>query len=275
MLEQEDNLLHKNVLFNLRKRKKEQSRYDKARQRVFVVSIILGLFIIGLIYFLSDISSIYRITVQGNKYLKDEDILKMSELSNDDKYLLILPLTVENRIKENPLINNCEVKRLDNRLVQINVEEKKAIAYMENKDGYELILQDNERIMLDKDSYLINYVPLISGFKDDEIILIENNLESCDYSIINEISEIRSYPDLKYQNVQLIMRDGNNIFTSVYGLKILNHYHNIQSSYVANRQICYYFEDISGNAYSSACPWEIKEEINEETNEEDYNEDDE
>ena len=276
MLKQDHNLLHKNALFNLRKFKKEESKFVRMKRICFLIGVIFSLIIIITIYFISSRSNIYRIVVKGNNYLKDEDIIKLSELSSDEKYLLTFPLLVENRIKTNPLINNCVVSRLDNRLIEINVEEKKAICYKDNNGKNQLILSNDERIDLDNsNNYLINYVPYIDGFDDEQIKLIEKNLEECDYKIINEISEIHNYPDLKYQNVELIMRDGNYIFTSVYGLNILNHYHKIQSSYISNNKICYYFEDISGNAYSSACPWEAVEEENEENIEEtdeDYDE---
>ena len=279
MLKQDHNLLHKNALFNLRKLKKEESRFVRMKRICFLIGVILSLIIITTIYFISSHSNIYRITIKGNNYLKDEDIIKLSELSFDDKYILTFPLLVENRIRTNPLVSNCTVSRLDDRLIEISVEEKKIICYKENNGKYQLILSDDERIDLDdSNNYLINYVPYIDGFDDEQIKLIEKNLEECDYKIINEISEIHNYPELKYQNVELIMRDGNYIFTSVYGLNILNHYHKIQSSYISNNKICYYFEDISGNAYSSACPWEVVEEENEENleeSDEDYDEENE
>ena len=261
MLEQKENLLDKNALLGIRRQKKEQSRYEKARHVTYVISTLLSLVIIGLVYFMSDVSNVYRITVRGNSYLSDEDIIELSGITTKDKYLFVLPFMAEKKVEAHELIGDCRIRRLDGRLVEIDVEEKKAIAYQENVNGIELILRDNERIVLeDRYRYLINYVPVIEGFDEEETKLIISNLQECDYLVINEISEIRNYPDLKYQNVELIMRDGNCIFTSPYGLDILDHYYNIQSSYISNRQVCYYFEDISGNAYSSACPWEAVEE---------------
>ena len=260
MLEKQ-NLLNRTALFGLRRRHKEESIFERRKRLYFRISIFLGLIIVALAYYFSSISNIYRITVDGNFYLKDEDILKISELSEDDKYLFFLPALVENRVENDPLIRECKVVRLDDRLVQINVVENKIVAYLEKANGYELIMDDDTRIPLGEERrYLIGTVPLIEGFTDEQIRQILVNLKECDHKVINEISEIHNYPDLKYQNVELIMRDGNYIFTSPFGLNILNHYHNIQSSYVSNRKVCYYFEDISGNAYSSACPWEIVEE---------------
>ena len=110
--------------------------------------------------------------------------------------------------------------------------------------------------------YLITMAPIIEGFQKDDLILLEKNLAKCEPQIINEISEIHFFPEIKYQNVELIMRDGNYIFSSAYGLEILAHYHDIVSSYVQDAKSCYYFEDISGNAYTSACPWQKQEEEN-------------
>ena len=97
-------LLNKNTLFNVRKNRKEKTAYEKAKNFYFVLSIILSLFIIGLTYFISDVSDIYRITVDGNEYLKDEEIISLSGLSEHSKYILINPKKAERAIRENELI---------------------------------------------------------------------------------------------------------------------------------------------------------------------------
>lgn len=246
----------------MRKNQKVASKNEKTRRLALILSVFLSLLIIGAIYFVTDYSNIYRIVVEGNYYLSDEDILKQSELSTDNKFLLTIPYFVENRIKQDPLIESCKVSLLDNRLVKIEVKEKKQIAYAFENNGVVLINDKNERVSLDKDSmYLINRLPYIEGFSNEDMILIEKNLVDCAPELINEISEIHYYPEMRYQSVELIMRDGNYIFTSPYGLKILNKYYDIESSYEKDGLNCYYFEDISGNAYTSACPWqEVPEE---------------
>ena len=231
---------------------------------------------------MSSVSNIYRITIQGNNYLNDEDIIGLSELSTRKKYLFTIPRMIKKKIMQNPIVESCEVQLLDNNQVNIVVNEKKIIAYLYDQGNTVLLLANDERIPVDRDNlYLINKVPFIEGFTNEELVLIEKNFAECDYQIINEISEIHKYPDLKYQDLELIMRDGNYIFTSVYGLNILNHYYDIESSYSRDKHSCYYFEDISGNAYTSACPWEIKEEEKKDVDqeaeeiEEDSNEDNE
>ena len=258
------------MLFALRRQRKDRTKFDKAKNRCFFLSILLGLLIIGAIYFLSPVSNIYRITVHGNRYLKDEDIIEMSGLSTDDKFLLVFPDRYAKKITLDPLIESARIVKKDGRLIDISVKEKKMIAYQDVITGYDIFLEDGEELDISSYPYLIDSVPYIEGFSAEDLELIIRNLRDCDLGTIDEISEIRPYPELKYQNVELVMRDGNYIFTSVYGLPILNHYHDIKSSYVSEERICYYFEDISGNAYSSACPWETVEEEN--TTEEDVDE---
>ena len=269
MLEEKKTLLDHNSFLSQRRKRKMLTISEKRKQHALILSVFLCLILIALTYFLSSISNIYRITVDGNNYLDDEDIIELSKLSTRNKYLLTIPGTIEKRIKENPLIETCSVSLLDNSHVKINVIEKKIIGYVYNGQTSDLLLANDERIPLEKENmYLINKVPLIEGFTNDELILLEKNFADCDYQIINEISEIHKYPDLKYQDVELVMRDGNYIFTSAYGLNILNRYYDIESSYARDRHSCYYFEDISGNAYVSACPWEKVEDNKEDSEQE-------
>ena len=269
MLDEKEKLLKKNILFNLRKNKKVATAYEKAKVLWCIVAVFLSLTIIGLIYFISDASNIYHISVEGNYYLSDEDILKMSGIAEDSKYLFTIPFVVERRIKENNIIEECRVRLMDNSLVRIEVKEKKIVGYALENGLYVLVMSDGERSGLNNDNlYLISKVPLIEGFDEQEMKQVQKYLGECDRKVIDQISEIHKFPQLKYQNLELVMVDGNYIFTSIYGLNILEKYYDIESSYVSDRKQCYYFEDISGNAYTSACPWEESEEIIEEETEE-------
>ena len=263
MLDEKQKILDKNSFLNNRKNARILTKYEKSKRNYLILSIFLCLIIIALIYLLSSKSNIYQISIDGNVYLKDEDIRQLSGLSTNSKYLFTMPNNIQAKIKENALIDECTVEMLDNNLVKISVKEKKIIGYTYEDNNNVLILADDSRIVLDKSNiYLINKVPLIEGFNKDKLILIEKNFEELDYRMINEISEIHYYPSLKFQDHELIMRDGNYVFTSVYGLNLLNKYHNMASSFISNQNNCYYIEDISGNAYTSACPWEPKAEEN-------------
>lgn len=266
MLDDKEKLLEKNNLFRIRRNSKALSAYESAKRFYFAFSIVFSLLLIGLVYFLSDLSNIYRITVTGNEYLKSEEIIELSGLSDQNKFLLVFPSKIEKKLKTNSLIEDADVSLHDGKLVEISVKEKKIVAYAPENGMSVLILEDGERIGLSRqEMYLIANAPFVEGFNEEEMATLIRWLSHCERKIIGEISEIHKYPELKYQDVELIMRDGNYIFTSVYGMDILNHYFDMRSSYASTQRSCYYFEDISGNAYTSACPWEeVEEEIVEE-----------
>lgn len=261
MLDEKKKILENNDFLNERKNAKILSKYDKAKRRNLILSVLIGLIIIGTLYLVLDVSNIKGISINGNIYLKSEDILNLSGITTENKYIFTSPSKVEENVKTNPLIDTCNVEKLDDQTIKITVTEKKPIGYTFEENENVLILSDDSRLILTKANlYLIEKVPLIEGFNKDKLILIEKNLVDVDYKMINEISEMHYFPALKFQDHEIIMRDGNYIFTSVYGLNLLNKYYNVVSSYDSSGFKCYYIEDISGNAYTSACPWQPVEE---------------
>jgi len=259
LLEEKKKLLDRNTLFAIRADQRGKDKLQRYKNICFFFSVLSGIILLLVFYLLSDQSDIYRISVKGNHYLNKQQIIEESGLDNDHKFLLTFPYSVEQKLKKNLLIRDCKVSLLDHRLVEIEIEEKKLIAYGIEDNQTLLYLETGESYPLNSDEmYLILKVPFIEGFSQDDIILIGKNLSECDYQTIDEISEIHFYPDLKYQNIELIMKDGNYIFTSSFGLNLLNHYYDIRSSHKSEKNECYYFEDISGNAYISACPWQIE-----------------
>lgn len=257
--QEKKDIVLKTDFFTERFKEKELNAFNSGKKLTFVFSILTGMLLLLLIYLSLDISNIYHIAVKNNHYLSEKDIIALSGLKPNNKFYFFLPSSIESKISESTFIDSCKVERKDGNLVVIQVEEKKIIGYTFKEDKNVFIFDDDSRVDVSKENlYIISKVPLISGFSDEEIILLEKNLVDCDYQILNEVSDIINYPSLKYQNVEIIMRDGNYIFTSPYGLKVLNKYYSIEGSYKQDKQICYYYEDISGNAYTSACPWNIE-----------------
>ena len=257
MLNQEkQEILDSTTFIKAKKNERAVKAYKRSKRRYFALSIFLSISIIGIIYFLNSNSNIKRIEVEGNLYLNDEDIISISKLDLKDKYLLTFPKTIEKKLNADSLIKASKVELIDDNTVLITVVEKKIIGYSYEQLDNVLILEDDSRVMLNRDNlYLIGKVPLILGFSKEELVILEKNMASLDYDMINEISEMHYYPDLKYQYVEIIMRDGSYVFTSPFGLNILKKYYDIKSSYGSNENSCFYFEDISGNAYVSSCPW--------------------
>lgn len=256
MLEEKQEILEKNMFLNDRKIAKENDKLKKVKRKYLILSVFLCIVIISAIYLASSISNVKGIIVEGNVYLTSENIIEDSNLKLENKFVFVSTNGVANNLLKNPLIEKCEVVKQEDQTIKIVVKEKKIIGYAFEEGNNVLILSDNSRVNIDKNNlYLIGFAPLIEGFSSDQIILIEKNLVDVDYRMINEISEIHYYRDQKFLDHEVIMRDGNYVFTSVYGLNLLNSYYSMVTSSESDKKNCYYIEDISGNAYMSACPW--------------------
>lgn len=251
----------KNTSFIKEKEKiKEMYKNKKNKLKITILSTLFCLIIISIAYLLSSKSNLSNIVVEGNIYLNSDDIIECSQLKKDDKYVFVNANSVKSKILKHELIADCEVIKCDDLSIKISIKEKKPIGYSFDDDNV-LILEDNSTIVLNKDNlYLIGKVPLIEGVPKDELILLVKKMSEIDYKIINEISEIHYYPKLKFQRYEFIMRDGNYVFTSVYGLNVLNNYYEMATNFEGDEKKCLYVEDISGNAFLSSCPWEPSKE---------------
>lgn len=266
MLEEDKKKLDEIAFMSDRRKAKAIIKYKKSKKRYFILSIVLSIAVIIACYFLSNVSNVKKIIVEGNIYLKDEDIINVSMVNESSEFLLAFKSNVAKNVLSSPFINECLVEKLDGNVIKIIVQEKTIIGYGYENDENVLFLNDDSKVSVDKNNlYLIEKVPLIKGFSQEDLLLLEKNMSELDYKMINEISEIHYYPSLKYQYVEILMRDGNYVFTSPYGLNILDKYYDMLSSYGVNSNSCFYFEDISGNAYVSSCPWILEEVVETQT----------
>lgn len=267
MLEEKEKTFEEIPFVKKRKDDKLIIKYQKDKRRYFIISIFLSIVIIALFYFLLPVSNVKNIEVNNNVYLQKEEIIELSTITSESKYLLTIPSTIENKIKTNSIISDCNVILKDDNVISIDIFEKKALGYYYDGSKYVLLLNDDTKIALDTDNmFFIEKVPLIVGFSDEDLLKIEAGMSVLDSNMINEISEIHYYPELKYQYVEIIMVDGCYVFTSPESFGILNKYYDMKSLYGNITDSCFYFEDISGNAYISSCPWvsETAEKTNQE-----------
>lgn len=257
MLEKKDDILKSNYLLRKRQSIKAKKRSLGTKNRLFVVAVILAIFILAVIYIVSPFSKVYRVTVYGNTYLSDEHYRKLSGISDSSLYYLSLDGTIEKRIKEDPLVESVEVKHSDHRIISIEVKEKKIIAYIYDDQPY-LIDADGEAIPMTSEYYdLISLVPIIEGYSRDEIKEIARGFKNVDDEMIYEISEIHKYP-FSYDDrmMEVIMRSGNYVYVSYYGLTLLNNYHSIEASLDAKEDhVCIYLDEVTNSGYTSECPY--------------------
>ena len=264
MLEEKekDELVNRNYLMNKRKNARTRNRFVAHKHRLFLLGILLGFFGLTFLYFYSNYSNVFHVNVKNNVYLSRDDVIRLSGLNEYSKYLLVSKGRTEEKIEAHPLVKNAAISKDDDNTITIDVEEKKAIAYL-NEGGQTVIwIEDDTRFPLDNSNmYLIQRLPLIDGFTAEQMTELLYGFSYVDESLINEISEIHRYPFSYDENMmEDIMRDGNYVFVGNFGLKLLKNYHSVAASLNTDENVCLYFDEVTSSGYKSSCPWEKKEE---------------
>lgn len=261
-----DEIIERNYYLNKRRDARLKTRFNAAKHRYFIVSIVIGIIIIVSAYLLSDYAKVFQVTVDGNIYYSNTEIRKLSGVDKHSIYLFTLPSLVEGRIKNDPLISDVSVKLQENRVIAIKVIEKKLIGYIyENNSAY-FLLEDNTRIPMDESNMKwISLVPLIEGYTEEQLSQILNGFNNLDDNLLAQMSEIHRYPFSYDENMlEVIMRDGNYVFVSSSGLELLNRYYSVVSGLGGiDNNLCIYLDEVTNSGYSSTCPWNQKtEEVN-------------
>ena len=258
-IKKKETLSTDNYLLNKRHNARRRNKFTTHKHRIFLLALALGLLIITAVYFISPYSNVFSVAITGNHYFDDDFYEELSQVSDDSKYLLTIPVLVENRIKSDPLVESANVELLDNRVVKITVKEKEVVAYTYDSEPY-LILKDGSKVAYDE-KYLsiLSYIPYLEGYSEDDLKIVIKGFEKLNTKMIDEISEIHRYP-FSYDDkmMEVIMRDGNYVYLSYYALPLLNNYHAIVSELNHPEKVnCIYIDEMSNGAYTSACPfWE-------------------
>lgn len=249
--------LENNFVLNKIKDSKKISKFERDKNIILIIASIISLILVGLIYFNSSYSKTFKVSVIGNTYLSEEDILNEAKVPNN--FLLSRPSSIERRLRKNPIICDAKVEMLDGKIVKISIEENKAIGYILEEGVTKLLLINGDKYELNNSNiYLISKVPFIEGYSDEELEQIRYGFTDVDYSTINEISEIHKYP-VSYDQIymEVIMADGNYAFLSYYDLYTLKNYYGVSSGIDKSKgYACIYFDGQTNSATASSCPWQ-------------------
>ena len=239
----------------------EQLNEKRRKDNIFLYSFICGLvvlilFIVFLLF--SSESKIFDITVSGNQYFNEQDIKKVGSIN--DNYFLNVPFLIENRLKKHPLISEAKVSLLDGKIINLEIKEKKIVGYRLTDEGsFEVILADGTLYTLkDNEIYLISNAPQISIANEDKLVKLCKNIDELEPDIIEQISEINSYPfSYDPDMYEFVMADGNYCFVSLNDINKIVEYYSI--SFNIDQDVghaCIYIGDFTISAYSSTCPWQ-------------------
>ena len=174
-------------------------------------------FILRELYFLRErgyadfVSQKWIVTEEGEKFIKDNDILKI--LEDDEFEFLIDAITDEAVIKEGKLYSNKQTENKLNPLIDYNIKDPNLLKEKHeqlsdiykriNKNKAYLVDYDADKIKFDKkdynDYYLVEYIPRL-GKENDLEAYIEIRDDNKSFSLNKRLTKIlmQKYPAILY-----------------------------------------------------------------------------
>jgi cell division protein FtsQ len=164
-------------------------------------------------------SNIKRLTVKGNYFVSDKQIISASGIGYESKFMNIEEEKVEQKVQTLNEVALAKVKRSFYNEVTITVTEYQRVGYIKQKDDYYPMLQNGTMLPpLKKEDRPVN-APVIMQWEDKERLEeMAQELRKLPEGIIHRISEIhQTSDDVKSGNVTLYMTDGNEVKISING----------------------------------------------------------
>ena len=173
----------------LKKTKARRRRTIRRRHRLYLL-IALAAAALILLYFLSDLSKVRSLKVEGNRFYSDEQIYEMADVGYETRYLLKPSFLMENALKGGSLIEDARVEKTLNGDIRIEVTEKQIIGYLVEENAYVLLCGNGERIELQEDEIgsIVNY-PLLNGFSDEQLDSIAKAFDEVSEEVGAELIE--------------------------------------------------------------------------------------
>lgn len=222
-----------------KKKKKRKILYG----RIIFACILLVIIVYAAIRFLPQ--NIRGITVSGNDYLTEQQVIEIAQLENYPSTYTNYGYKIKIQLEKSPFIKKASVSKKWLFQVAIQVEENRPIFYDVTKK--KTVLEDSELIDGDYE------VPLLINYTPDKIYKkLITKMSGIDTGIIKRISEMKYDPNEVDPNRFLFtMDDGNYVYLTVNKLNNLNSYLTIMEKFEGKKGILYldsgeYFKVLEG-----------------------------
>lgn len=195
----------------LQARRKKRSN----RRLIFFLSFFFFLILI-VIYFQSPLSHVQQIIVTGNVYVSDEEIIEASEIKHgtsiwevNQKKLL--------EVEELREVKAASLKRIFPNKVEIQVEEYKRVAYLNDDGKYFPIIESGRFLEALEKEKLPTDAPILKKWQQgDELEEFMAELTKLPESISRFISEVHYAPTPNDAlRIKLYMNDGHEVHTTI------------------------------------------------------------
>lgn len=157
--------------------KRKESRSDILKSLGKMMTILVGTAVIVSLFWIirnfalvTPYFNIKNVVVTGNEAVPKEDIIKLTGINPGQNIFKINLVKVQYYIKENPLFDKVYVKRCLPDKIEIQVEERKAAAFLNLKGDFYLI-SENGVIFKKLSSFIYKNLPIISNVNLKNVIL--------------------------------------------------------------------------------------------------------
>lgn len=211
--------------------KRKKKRIKILYGRIFLtLAIIIGLICV---FFLIIGYRIKNITVTGNQYLTDQEIIEMAGLQNYPSTFTSLIIPTKQKLEKESLIKKATVTKNGLYKIYIKVEENRPLFY--NLTSKKTVLLDGKKVHGQLEApVLVNYVP------DNIYDRFLTKMSLIDIDIIKRISEIEYKPnDVDKNRFLLAMQDGNYVYLTLGRFKNINEYVDIIKKFENKKGILY------------------------------------
>lgn len=212
-----------------------------------VLIFLIGLFLVAFFFLFRFLfgTEIRNITVIGNKYIKEQEILEATTLLDYPDIFKVSSYKLEKQIKKIDRIKNVNVKKKWSFELEIEVLEYERLWIVLESNN--VMLENGKEVPFRKDidynlPTLINYVPNTKYDKFREKWL------KIDENIRNKVSEIKYEPnDFDEDRFLLYMNDQNSVYITLTKMDLFNRYNKIVEKLEGKKGILYldsgnYFE---------------------------------
>jgi cell division protein FtsQ len=203
-------------------KKKKKKRKLKIKNILIFLIIIFAL---GISIFYCITMPIKNIYIKGNNILSDNEILEQSQINNYPSFLLTSSFEIKHRLNKNRIIKNVTIRKKLGNVIEINIEEYKPIAVIEEEN--QVILSSGNIV---DNIYNINDVPtLINAIKEEVYDKFIDRFNLIDNEILRQISQIEYSPtNVDEGRFMLYMNDSNIVYVTLTRITKINKYNKIK-----------------------------------------------
>lgn len=204
------------------KKKKKRKVRLKIKNILIFLSIIL--IFLAVIYYVLQMP-IKNIYISGNKILDDETVIELAKLSNYPSFLLTSTSEIKRNLSKSDYINNIKISKKLGNVIDIKVEEYKALALTNN---VQRVILSSGKIIENKDN--ITDVPVLNNNISDKVFnYFIKKFSGVNDNILRQISQLEYSPvSVDDKRFLLYMDDGNMIYITLTKIDKLNKYNAIK-----------------------------------------------